>query len=97
MNRIISLAIIAFCSIASTACISRRIIAFDDHPKLPVTSMEVLKHTNYLFIQTDEHQFYLCQDTGSALSCNLQCGGPKNDLVCPKSTSNGRNTTSNVR
>lgn len=81
----------------TTGCVTRNIISFEDHQKQPVTSMEVIKTTNYVFYRTAEHQFYLCQDTGSALTCNLQCGG-KTDLTCPKAMTNGnRGASSNVR
>jgi hypothetical protein len=99
MKKLALLAALAIGSSLTTGCVTRRIVTFEDHEKLPVTSMQVIKHTNYLIFQTFEHQFYLCQDGGNSLTCNLQCGGAKNDLKCPSVFTNGNGTSaaSNVR
>ncbi|MCC6526516.1 MAG: hypothetical protein IT373_27960 [Polyangiaceae bacterium] len=63
---------------------------------LPVTQLETLKTTNYYFVITIEHQFWLCQDSGDTLLCDRRCGSGT-DLECPALSAGGGTITSNVR
>jgi hypothetical protein len=72
--------------IASSAllqgCVSRTILSFDDNPKQPLTTMQVMTVKNYFIYKSAEHQFFSCVDKGAALDCKRVCGG-NTDLLCP--------------
>jgi hypothetical protein len=77
-------------------CVTRTITRFEDNQKSPVTALEMVKNTNYFVMRKSVYQFYLCQDTGDKLVCELKCDG-NNDAVCPMGTASGNYTTTNVR
>lgn len=64
-------------------CVHRELLTFDDHASKPLTSMRVLKDTNYLFWRSQELIFYSCAEQGDKLTCKRLCGG-ETDLVCPE-------------
>jgi hypothetical protein len=69
--------------LSTIGCVNRTITRFEDSPKSPVTALEMRKDTSYVVWFTSVYQFYLCQDTGDKLVCEISCDG-KNDAVCPK-------------
>jgi hypothetical protein len=69
--------------LSTIGCVNRTITRFEDSPKSPVTALEMRKDSNYVVWFTSVYQFYLCQDTGDKLVCEISCDG-KNDAVCPK-------------
>lgn len=97
-RRIYSLALIALAtiSLASTGCVKRSILAFHDHPKFPVTSMEVFVSKNYYVYKLNEHRFYMCTDAGDKLLCKRACGDSM-DVECPTGVATGYGGASNVR
>jgi hypothetical protein len=73
----------AFALLSSgTGCVHRELIHFHDHGSKPLTSMVVVKRTNYIFSGSEELIWYSCSEQGDKLSCKRMCGG-SNDLVCP--------------
>lgn len=83
-------------SVTSMGCVTRTITRFEDNPKQPVTALELVKNSYYVFYASSVYQFYLCQDTGDKLICELSCDG-KNDSVCPMGATAGGVVTTNVR
>ncbi len=90
--RISTLAFVLF-GLLNTGCVTRQIVAFQDHPTSNVTALEVLKQSRYVFFAKNEHIFYTCVDNTTQLVCKRLCGG-NNDLVCPAGNGQGQ---SNVR
>lgn len=95
-NHAFAAALMAVLGTASTGCVSRTIVAFDDHPKHALTTLEVFESRSYFFWGEREHKFFSCTDTGDKLVCKRACGGNL-DVQCPNeiATQNGR--ASNVR
>jgi hypothetical protein len=83
--------------LASSGCVSRRIIVFQDNAKAPLTAMEVQKTQNFLFYARITHQFYVCTDTDKVLDCTLACSAPGDDLSCPQATVDGNSVSTNYR
>lgn len=83
-------------ALTATGCVTRTITRFEDNQKAPVTALELVKNSNYWVYRTSVYQFYLCQDTGDKLVCEISCDG-KNDAVCPKAGITSGGTTTNVR
>lgn len=97
MNRLVTSLFALGLGLSCMGCVTRTITNFEDNPKGPVTALELNKNTHFLGAPISfVHQFYLCQDTGDKLVCELSCDG-KNDAVCPKIFTNGSGTTTNVR
>ena len=48
----LALCFLASIGIASTGCVKQSILAFDDHPKYPVTTLEVFRSEELLRLQT---------------------------------------------
>jgi hypothetical protein len=97
-QRIYSLVLFAFTSLglASTGCVSQKILRFEDHPKFPVTSMELSVSKNYYVYRTQEHRFYLCNDAGEKLLCKRSCSDSM-DIGCPNFLATAYSVGSNVR
>ena len=83
-------------ALAGTGCAARTIISFDDHPRHPVTQLEVYASTSYLVYTENEHRFYTCTDAGDKLVCKRACGG-RTDITCPTQLSTGYGSASNTR
>jgi len=96
MNRLVTSLFALALGLSCMGCVTRTITRFEDNPKSPVTALEMVKNENYLVWRTTAYQFYLCQDTGDKLVCQISCDG-KNDAVCPKIGVTGGGTTTNVR
>lgn len=92
----LALALLGSISLASTGCVKQRILAFEDHPKFPVTNLEVFVSKNYYVFAQREHRFYRCTDAGDKLVCKRACGG-STDIGCPAAVATGYGTASNVR
>lgn len=92
MKRILTLAVL----LLSTACTKYSFTHIEDHPAQKLTRIEALKTTDYFVSQTVEHQFYLCDNVGTKLSCKVACNGPT-DLACPEFSANGMVVSTNVR
>ncbi len=84
----------AVLTLGSFGCVRRTIVAFEDHPTQPMTSMQIVEIRSYIFSTSVEHQFLSCTDTDKELVCKRQCGG-STDLECPQANSNWHHT--NVR
>ncbi len=80
----------------STGCTKYSFTHIEDHPAQKVTRLEALKTTDYIVSQKVEHQFYLCAQTGSKLTCKVTCNGDS-DLACPAFSANGMVVSTNVR
>lgn len=95
LNRLQMIAVLS-AALAMAGCSSLRITKFEDHSNRPMTTLEAIKttHIAYIPIKT-EHQFYLCENTDSTMSCKVSCGG-STDLACPAAMS-GISISSNVR
>ncbi len=96
MNRLMTSLFVLGLGVSAMGCVTRSITRFEDNPKQPVTALELVKNTNYFVFRKSVYQFYLCQDTGDKLVCELSCDG-KNDAVCPMGAGGGTFTTTNVR
>ena len=96
MSRLVTSLFALGMAISCMGCVTRTITRFEDNQKAPVTALEMVKRTSYVFAGTYAYQFYLCQDTGDKLVCEISCDG-KNDAVCPKAGTSGNSTTTNVR
>lgn len=83
-------------SLSSTGCVKQTILRFEDHPKFPVTSMEVFVSKNYYVFSTAEHRFYMCNDAGEKLMCKRSCGDSL-DVGCPGFVATGYGGGTNVR
>jgi hypothetical protein len=77
-------------------CKSTTVLAFDDHPAHPLTTMQAFEVKSFLFWATGEHKFFLCDDKGESLECKRVCGGT-NDIACPQAVSAYGGGSSNVR
>ena len=95
-NNTFALVFLASIGIASTGCVSQRILAFDDHPKYPVTTLQVFVSKSYYVFAEHEHRFYTCADSGEKLLCKRACGGTT-DIRCPTTVETGYGASSNVR
>lgn len=80
----------------SSACTKYSFTHIEDHPAQKVTRIEALKTTDYFVSMKVEHQFYLCKQVGSKLSCKVACNGDT-DLTCPGFSANGMVVSTNVR
>lgn len=80
----------------TSACSTSRILGAQDHGAMPVTHVEILKSSNFIFWSSAEHVFLLCRDAGTDLICQRECGGPQ-ELECPTSTVSDGIQSSNVR
>jgi hypothetical protein len=96
MNRLVTSLFALGLGITCMGCVTRQITRFEDNQKSPVTALELVKNTNYFVMRKSVYQFYLCQDTGDKLICEIKCDG-KNDAVCPMGATSGQYTTTNVR
>jgi hypothetical protein len=97
MSRLVTSLFALGLGITTMGCVTRSITRFEDNPKQPVTALELVKNTNYFVMRKSVYQFYLCQDTGDKLICEIKCDG-KNDAVCPMGAGSGGGfTTTNVR
>ncbi len=96
MKRLMTSLLVLGLGISTTGCVTRTITRFEDNPKQPVTALELVKTSYYVFYGKAVYQFYLCQDTGDKLVCELSCDG-KNDSVCPMGTNSAGVVTTNVR
>jgi hypothetical protein len=76
--------------------VSQTILRFEDHPKFPVTSMELFVSKNYYVYRTHEHRFYMCNDAGDKLLCKRSCGGSV-DAECPNFVATAYGGGTNVR
>lgn len=90
------LVLFAFASLGLTGCVKQTILAFEDHGKFPVTSMEVFVKKDYYVYRTYEHRFYMCNDAGNQLLCKRSCGG-STDIACPSALSTAYGGGTNVR
>ena len=81
---------------ASTGCVKQSILAFEDHPKHPVTNLQVFVTKSYYVFTQREHRFYSCTDAGDKLLCKRACGG-STDIGCPASVMTGYGGSTNVR
>src|SRR5689334_15049523 len=95
-NYHLALALLASLSIAGTGCVKQSILAFEDHPRFPVTNLEVFVSKNYYVYAQREHRFYTCTDAGDKLVCKRACGG-STDVGCPTTVATSYGTSSNVR
>jgi hypothetical protein len=88
----------SFClfALAATGCTARTILSFQDHPKHPVTNLQVFETNSYWIYATSEHQFFTCVDSGSQLVCKRSCGGAT-DITCPSDVATGYGNSTNVR
>lgn len=91
-----ALVFLASMGIASTGCVKQQIVEFDDHPKYPVTTLQIFVSKNYYVYAEHEHRFYMCTETGDKLQCKRACGGTT-DIRCPTAIATGYGTSSNVR
>lgn len=92
----LALVFLASMGIASTGCVKQRILAFDDHPKYPVTTLQTFWSKSYYVWAEAEHRFYTCTDAGDKLLCQRACGG-KTDVRCPTTIATGYGNYSNTR
>jgi hypothetical protein len=92
----VALVFLASIGIASTGCVSQRILAFDDHPKYPVTTLQVFVSKSYYVYKEYEHRFYTCSDAGEKLLCKRACGGTT-DVRCPTTIDATYGGATNVR
>jgi hypothetical protein len=97
-QRICSFVLLAFASLGlgSTGCVKQSILRFEDHPRHPVTSLEMAVSKNYYVWRTNEHRFYMCNDAGDKLMCKRACGDAL-DIGCPNFVATGYGGGSNVR
>lgn len=95
-NRILGAAAVAALALGSTGCVSRTIVAFDDHPKHSLTTLEIFESRSYFFWGEHEHKFFSCTDTGDKLVCKRACGGNL-DVRCPAEMASYNGRASNVR
>ena len=77
-------------------CTSRTVIAFDDHPRHPVTAIQAVRTNSYLFGSSNTHEFWNCIEKGDTLVCKPLCGG-KTDLQCPSVNAHTGGGSTNVR
>lgn len=97
MNRLVTSLFALGLGLSCMGCVTHTITRFEDNPKGPVTALELNKNTEFFGrILSSVHQFYLCQDTGDKLVCQISCDG-KNDAVCPRLFTTNSGTTTNVR
>lgn len=96
MSRLVTSLFALTLAFSCMGCVTRTITRFEDSPKNPVTALEMVKNSNYVVWRTSVYQFYLCQDTGDKLVCEISCDG-KNEAVCPKTGVTSGGTTTNVR
>ena len=97
MRKVVCLGLALFALVSgATGCVHRELLAFDDHESKPLTSMRVLKNTNYLFWSSQELVFYSCAEQGDKLSCKRLCGGDT-DLVCPTAVEGYGRSGSNIQ
>jgi len=92
----LALCFLASIGIASTGCVKQSILAFDDHPKYPVTTLEVFVAKNYYVFKQQEHRFYICTDSDTKLTCKRTCGGTT-DIRCPTTILTNYGASTNVR
>lgn len=90
------LVFLASMGLGSTGCIKRSILAFEDHPKFPITSLQVFVTKSYYVYAEREHRFYNCTDAGDKLVCKRVCG-TGTDVGCPTAISTSYGSSSNVR
>ena len=95
-NHTFALVFLASIGIASTGCVKQSILAFEDHPKSPVTNLEVFVTKSYYVYTQREHRFYACTDAGDKLLCKRACGGAT-DIGCPTAVATSYGGSSNVR
>jgi len=72
-----AVALVAFATLFATGCLKRTVIRLDDHPDRPVSIMETIDEQ----LWTRTHQFWLCKDSATGLTCEKTCDG-KTDLTC---------------
>lgn len=74
-------------------CTVYRIKSAEDHDKMPITKLELVRTTNYYFYAEVVEEFWICEDVGDDLMCIASCGS--RDLECPTATynANGMATT----
>lgn len=87
---------LATLGLLGTGCVKQSILAFDDHPVHPVTSLQVFVSKNYYVYRLNEHRFYMCTDAGDKLLCKRACGGSA-DVECPTGLGTPGGGGSNVR
>jgi hypothetical protein len=68
--------------LAGTGCVKQTILSFEDHPRFPVTNLQLFVSKNYYVYKLNEHRFYSCTDGGDKLLCKRACGG-STDIECP--------------
>lgn len=97
-QQIQSLVLFAFTALGlgSSGCVNQAILRFEDHPKFPVTSLELSVSKNYYVYRTHEHRFYMCNDAGDKLMCKRSCGDAM-DIGCPNFVATSYGGGSNVR
>lgn len=98
-SRVLSLAASALAlalAVASSGCVHRELVGFDDHATKPLTAMRVSVKRSYLFWSKEEAVFYSCAEAGDQLTCKRLCGGD-NDIVCPEAQVSGGSVTTNIR
>ena len=79
---LLSLALLGTLAFGS-GCVTRTLVAFEDHGSKPLTSMSVSVHRNFILQQKFEAVTYSCREDGDNLDCKRVCGG-ENDLACPE-------------
>lgn len=89
---LLSLALLGTLGFGS-GCVTRTLVAFNDHGSKPLTTMSVMVHRDYVLVHKFEAVTYSCGDSGDNLDCKRVCGGDT-DLRCPEfvPTSNGVST-----
>lgn len=82
-----TLMMLAFVATTSTACLTRTVIRLDDHPDRAVSLMETIDVVPYI---SRTHQFWLCKDAPTGLTCEKTCNG-QTDLTCQAVSFGGSN------
>lgn len=65
-------------------CVSRTIENIHDHPTRPLTLVETKRVKTFLKMPiSDKYEYWMCQDKGNRLICELMCDGER-DVACPE-------------
>lgn len=93
-----SLILASWIVLGLSACTTRQVVRFEDHPAQDQTYVETIRHDNYFVTQNVTHEFWLCKDEPAQLVCSRSCDG-STDLKCPAADTNVSiaGSSSNVR
>jgi hypothetical protein len=72
------LAAVAALAMSATGCVYRTIIRIEDRPGINASVMETIDEVPWV---SQTHQFWLCKEDPTAITCDKTCGQPS-DLAC---------------